>query len=268
MSWEDLLDEAELKWRSGKHHDALQLCDRAALVNENGRYHAALLRGDILLDVGDPVRALSSYESVADPSVPDPEVDCARGIALFEMGRFPEADNALRSAVRGRPDLAEAHFTLGLLHEILSTGRDAEFFRAARRLGPDLFPAPVQMNREEFEECIEAAIELLPPDVRGRLEGIPVLVQELPHPDDLVKAQPVVSPRCLGLFVGMASRASVVEGSPPELEPVVVMFKRNLERACRSKERVIEEIRLTLIHEVTHAMEPFGAKGPENEDLS
>ncbi len=254
MRWEELLDEAERLWRDGKHHDALQLVDKAALASEDGRYHAALLRGDVLLDLGDPLGALSSYESVADPMTPDPDVDAARGIALFELARFPEADNALRSAVRGRPDLAEAHYTLALLYELLGNGREAEHFRIARKLAPDQFPIGAQMSREDFERCIQDAVMELPLTVQKAIEGIPVLVQELPHPDDLKESVPPVSPRCLGLFVGLSPRMESVLDGASEQQPVILLFKRNLERACDSEDQLVDEIKLTVLHEVGHAL--------------
>src|SRR5262245_29570273 len=103
--WESLLDEAASALEEDRHHDALQLCDRAALLGDEARYNAAILRGDILLELGDPSGALSSYETVADPDVQDPDLDCARGMAFFELGRLAEADSALRSALRGNADL-------------------------------------------------------------------------------------------------------------------------------------------------------------------
>lgn len=254
MTWNEILDDAERLWRDGRHHDALQQVDKAALASEDARYHAALLRGDVLLDLGDPLGALSSYESVADPMTPDPDVDAARGIALFELARFPEADNALRSALRGRADLAEAHYTLGLLYELLGNGRDIEHFRIARKLAPEQFPPPSQLSRDEFESAIQSAAGELPLSVQRAIEGIPVLVQELPHPDDLREAIPPVSPRCLGLFVGLAPRFRSTLDEGVAEQPVILLFKRNLERACDSRDGLIEEIRLTVLHEIGHAL--------------
>ncbi|MEM6732059.1 MAG: metallopeptidase family protein [Myxococcota bacterium] len=254
MNWHELLNEAETLWREGRHHDALQIVDRAALESEDSRYHAALLRGDVLLDLGDPLGALSSYESAADPMTPDPDVDAARGIALFELARFPESDNALRSAIRGRPDLAEAHYTLGLLYELLGNGREIEHFRIARRLASDQFPVGPQLGREDFERCIQEAVAELPLTVQKAIESIPVLVQDLPHPEDLQESVPPVSPRCLGLFVGMSPRYESVLDGVSDHQPVILLFKRNLERACDSRDRLVEEIKLTVLHEVGHAL--------------
>ena len=254
MTWQDTLAEAERLWDEARHHDALQCVDRAALVGESGRYHAALLRGDILLDLGDPVGALTSYESIAEPDTPDPRVDAARGIALFELARFPEADNALRSALRGDPELGEAHFTLGLLYELLGNGREVEHFRLARHLDPERYAPAPQLGREEFERCIQDAVRELPAGVARALEGIGMVVQELPHPVDLRESSARISPRCLGLLVNTNASRSSPSSTAEEVEPVVVLFKRNLERATTSRDHLVAEIKLTILHEIGHAL--------------
>ncbi|MEO0814924.1 MAG: metallopeptidase family protein, partial [Myxococcota bacterium] len=170
------------------------------------------------------------------------------------LARFPESDNALRSAVRGRPDLAEAHYTLGLLYELLGNGRESEHFRLARKLAPGQFPIGEQLSREDFERCIQHAVGELPLTVQKAVEGIPVLVQELPHPEDLREAVPPVSPRCLGLFVGMSPRMESVLDGVSEQQPVILLFKRNLERACTNSDQLVREIKLTILHEVGHAL--------------
>jgi predicted Zn-dependent protease with MMP-like domain len=253
-TWQDLLDDAEIALRELRHHDALQLCDRAAVQGDDARYFSALLRGDVLLDFGDAAGALSSYDSVADPGIADPELDLCRGLALFELVRFAEAENALRSALRGDPSLAEAHYTLALIAEINGTGREVEHFRQARRLDPDRFPAMPQMSRNEFEAVVEEALASLPESVREATRGIPVLIAEVVHPGDLMQADPPFSPRILGMFVGIAPRDVSVLDAPPEQQPTILLFKRNLERACPDREVLIAEVRKTVLHEVGHAL--------------
>jgi predicted Zn-dependent protease with MMP-like domain len=260
--WEKLLDEAEVALGEQRHHDALQLCDRAALAGDDARYWAALLRGDVLLDMGDPAAALSSFDSAADPDVDDPELDLARGIALFELCRFPEAANALQSAVRGNPDLAEAHYTLGLVAEITSAGDEQSHFRQARRLEPERYPPHPALRRDEFEAIVDEAVAELPDNVRDFLENVPVLIADLPHPDDLTKSEPPLSPLTLGMFVGLPPGEQSVMDAPDEQPPAILLFKKNLERAFPERERLIEELRRTVLHEVGHVL------GLDEQDLA
>ena len=254
-TWEEMLDEAAAALDESRHHDALQLCDRASMLGDDARYHAAILRGDVLLDLGDPGGALSSYETVADPDLDDPELDCARGIALFELGRFAEAENALASAVRGDPELAEAYYALGLLAELQGTGKEIEYFRRARRLDPDEYPAHLQLAREEFEATVEEALTRMPGGIREALTRLPVLIAELPHPEDVRHADPPLSPLALGMFVGSPPWAEgAVMEAPDSQQPAMVLFKRNLERAATTREELIDEIRRTITHEIGHVL--------------
>jgi len=254
-AWQILLAEAEQALDEGRHDDALQLCDRAAHRSDEARYHAALLRGDILLDLGDAAGALSSYETVAHPERTDPGLDCARGVALFELGRLPEAENALQSAVTGAPDLAEAHYTLGLIAELLGTGREAGYFRAARRLDKERFRAPTPMSQEAFESAVDEALHGLAAGFVAALEHVPVLVVELPHPDDLRHAEPPLSPLALGMFVGTPpTLAGAVMDTPDPRQATMVLYKRNLERAAPKRAQLIDEIRRTVAFELGAAL--------------
>jgi predicted Zn-dependent protease with MMP-like domain len=254
MSWKKLLDQAEDAFGEGRHHDALQLCDRAAVAGDDARYHAALLRGDVLLDLGDAAGALSSYDSVAEPDLTDPELDLCRGIALFELVRFAEAENALRSALRGNGRLAEAHHTLGLIAEITGSGRDTEHFRQARRLDSQRFPAVPQLSRRDFEAVVEEAMATLPETIRTATRSVPVLIAEVPQVADLAQTDPPLSPRILGLFVGVPPAQVSMLDAPPEQQATILLFKRSLERYCTDRAMLIQEIRLTVLHEVGHAL--------------
>lgn len=254
MDWRQLLGEAVAAQHDGRFGDALQLCDRAAMSGDEARYFAALMRGDVLLDLGDPAGALSSYDSVAEPSVPDPELDCARGVALFELARFPEAENALRSALRGDATIAQAHYTLGLIAEILGNGREMEHFRQARRLDPEAFSPTARLSHEEFQAAVDQALLDLPVPVRDATRSIPVLIAEIPQLSDLTQNRPPLSPTLLGLFVGPMPQDTSVLDPPAEQQPMILLFKRNLERTCPDRETLMREIRATVAHEVGHAI--------------
>jgi len=261
MDWRDLLDRAEEALGDERYHDALQLCDRAAQHGDDARYYAAFLRGDVLLELGDPAAALSAYESIADPEVPDPEVDCARGVALYELAKLPEAENALRSAARGAPELAEAYYTLALIAELRGSGEAVELFRRARRIDPERYRAPKQMSPAAFEDVVSEALAELPDVVRDAIATIPVLVEELPDLEDLLASDPPLSPSTLGMFVGMPPGAlSVLDHADVE-QPAILLYKRNLERAFPDPVELREEIRITVIHEIGHAL------GLSEEDL-
>jgi len=245
--WRDLLEQAQRAFDDGNVGQALQFCDQAALYSDKGRYEAAFLRSDILQSIGDVRGALSSLESIADPSTPDARVDCARGQALFQLAFFAEAENALKSALRIDPELAEAWFTLGVMSEILGTGQEAEYFRTARKLDSEAFFVPVYHSHEEFQELVQQAANDLPPEVREGLRGVQTIVMDLPHPEDLLAVDPPISPTTFGMLVGIVP-ADEVSSKPiaQRQRPAILLFKRNLERICRSKEELLQQLRRTL----------------------
>jgi predicted Zn-dependent protease with MMP-like domain len=54
----------------------------------------------------------------------------------------------------------------------------------------------------------------------------------------------------LGMFRGPSLRERV----GGELPPAIFLFQRNLERAARTREELVEQIRVTVLHEVGHLL--------------
>ncbi len=250
-NWAELLAQAQAARESGQAHAALQLCDRAALQSVPGRDAAARLRGDILLQLGDAAGALSSFDSVADPAVPDAALDCRRGLALFELVRFAEALGALRSALRGDPSLAEAHHALGVIAEITGSGDEAEFFRSARRLAPQRYATAPHRSAAQFTAAVGQAVARLGTEDKGVFDTTPILVQELPRLHDLRQKNAALSPEAFGTRVLMrqVTQAEGGSGAGPEpsvATPAILLFKRNLERGSRDEEALVQAIVETL----------------------
>ena len=246
--WRQLLLEARRCLELGRAGEALQYCDRAALESEDARYTAALVRGAVLLELGDPNGALSCYEAIADVSHSDPDLDCARGLALFELGQLLEAEAALKSAIHGDPGLAQGHYMLGLLYEISGSPDAARFFREARRLAPELYKPDCQYTRVEFEALLKEAVSELPARVIEALESFPIVVAELPMVDELRQLRPRMSPQSLALVLGAEGNSAAAEN------PCLLIFKRNVERAFRDRETAAQRVRETVIREFSLAL--------------
>jgi predicted Zn-dependent protease with MMP-like domain/Flp pilus assembly protein TadD len=190
-----------------------------------------------------------------------PDVLAERGAALYELCRFDEARAVLQDAVDRMPDHAGAHHLLALVQERQGNADEAaRHFAAARRLAPDDFPEPIALSPADFDAALREAVERLPDEIRRHITGTLISVKDLPdeldlreHPDD-----PPLSPGILGLFRGPSLRDHAGLG---ELPPQIFLFQRNLERASRSVEELIEEIRVTVLHEVGHLL------GLSEEDL-
>jgi predicted Zn-dependent protease with MMP-like domain len=60
-----------------------------------------------------------------------------------------------------------------------------------------------------------------------------------------------VSPQILGLYVGVPATEDLVTAQPEDLTRVI-LFKKNLEKVCRDRSDLIDQIQITVRHEVGH----------------
>ncbi|MBN1209656.1 MAG: metallopeptidase family protein [Myxococcaceae bacterium] len=217
----------------------------AMAFNDLGQAHEALARAAVML-AREPQSREAAYE---------------RALALFELCRFSEAKATFTALLDDPEHGAHAHQHLGLLLEREGQWKQAQqHFEKARALAPEDFPAPPLPTEDEFRAAVASAVAALPEDMRKDLAGIPVTAEELPADADLRSGEPPLSPTILGLFRG-----------PPLGEPcdgteapcrAVVLYRRNLARAVRTPAELLEQIRVTLLHEVGHL------RGEDDEELA
>ena len=147
------------------------------------------------------------------------------------------------------PELADASFILALLIERDGDlkASDAAFHRASE-LDPERIPSPVRIGSDTFTEHLATAIERLPKDFRRHLDRVAVTVDDLPSDAILFDESPPLDPELLGLFVG----SPIEHEGASELPPRILLFKRNLERYAPDHDALLEEIAVTLYHELGH----------------
>ena len=116
------------------------------------------------------------------------------------------------------------------------------------------------MPREELERDLEQVIRELPERIALALREVPIVIEDLPSRAMLAGAEHL-APDILGLFVGTAlGEASVFD---VVREPnFVYLFQRNLERVSGTREELLEEARITLVHEIGHYL------GLDEDDLA
>ena len=108
------------------------------------------------------------------------------------------------------------------------------------------------MTRDEFERVVEAAIGLLPREIRAALDNLVVMVEDRPSFGDVKEAGLGGGDALFGLFRGVPlNQRSFFDGGG-YLPNQIILFRHELEDACRDREELTEEITLTLIHEVGH----------------
>lgn len=97
------------------------------------------------------------------------------------------------------------------------------------------------MNPHRFEELVGDALDLLPAELATAIDNVVVLVEDR-NPDE---------PDLLGLYEGVAltERDSSYAGSLPD---TITIYREALLDICDTEEQVVEEVAITVIHEIGH----------------
>ncbi len=181
------------------------------------------------------------------------------GQILFELGRYQEAKRSLDVAVALDPESGHANYHLGLVLERLGAEEDAaRAFGRANALDPDQYLLPVTIDEDVFREVAAEAFDNLPRSIREYVQDVPVLVEDWPTPE-LISSENI-SPQILGLYVGTPRTQLELSQQAPDLTRVI-LFKRNLEKMCRDRASLCEQIQITVRHEIGHHL------GLSEEDL-
>ncbi|MET8796210.1 metallopeptidase family protein [Nocardia sp. NPDC004568] len=100
---------------------------------------------------------------------------------------------------------------------------------------------PVHMSEARFEELVGDALDQIPAELTRAIDNVVILIEPR-NPDD---------PHLLGLYHGIAltERDSHYGGSLPD---TVTIYRDALLDVCADESEVIEEVRITVIHEIAH----------------
>src|SRR5215475_7323856 len=218
----------------------------AQALNDLGRSDEALARVGAALRIA-PGRGDALHE---------------KGVALFDLSRFNDAKAVLQKALGIQPDDAYTHQMLGLTLEQLGDNRAAEAeLSRAHELAPSDLTRPVVVPPAEFQKEVDAVVASLPAARQARVRAIKIEIADLPDPIDLAAVTPPFPPTILGLYRGPVGRAAELPLQPGD-EPVsIVLYRKNLARAVKSRSELTEQIRDTLLHEIGHL------EGLDEDDL-
>ena len=97
------------------------------------------------------------------------------------------------------------------------------------------------MSAQRFDELVSDALDLIPPKLAAAIDNVVVLVESR-HPEEL---------ELLGLYEGIAltERDTTYAGALPD---TITIYRDALLDICDSDEDVVEEVAITVIHEIAH----------------
>ncbi|MGH9869034.1 MAG: metallopeptidase family protein [Candidatus Polarisedimenticolia bacterium] len=238
---------------------ALEAADSVRLEDPDDP-EATLLCAAGLQELGDLEQALPLARRAVELAPDEHFARMTLASLLYETCMFQEGLEVVDGALADRYDDPFAHHIRGLLLDALGRYResDAAFARASE-IDPDSFPPPLSMDRKSFDRAVQQAAAALPDEFRSRLGDLPVLVEDVPPPD-LLKTLDDPAPDLLGLFVGVPLTLKTTH-DVPSMPDAIYLFKRNLERACADEDELVEQIGVTLRHELGHYL------GMDEDDL-
>ena len=114
-------------------------------------------------------------------------------------------------------------------------------------------PHVSSMSEQDFEEAVGDALDQIPRDLAEAMDNVVVLIQDEPDPD-MLRAEDYDEqgrPALLGLYDG-TPLTERDEGWSMVLPDRILIFRGPLQRWCTTREELVEEITVTVIHEVAH----------------
>ena len=105
------------------------------------------------------------------------------------------------------------------------------------------------LRKRLFERMVVRALDGLPADIRAMLDNVEIVVEDEPSADQLDGDDR--HDGLLGLYQGvpLTERNS---GYSMVLPDKITLFRGPLERACANSAELMEQVRITVIHELAH----------------
>ena len=252
--YDELIDEAYEALEEERFDDAVEF-GRQAIHQEPEGPAGHYLTGAALVEMRHFEEAIPYLRNALriDPHYPDARL-CLASVQ-FSTCHFAATRVDLRRVLADEPNMADAHYWTAMCLERAGDFEAAEAsFRRAAELDEERFRLPTRLPPEEFDRIVQDASTRLPEYFRAYLKTIHVVVDDLPPLDLLLEFDPPLDPEILGLFVGTPlverSLLETVPGPPDRIH----LFRRNLERFADGSEQLVDEIRITMLHELGHAM--------------
>jgi predicted Zn-dependent protease with MMP-like domain len=100
----------------------------------------------------------------------------------------------------------------------------------------------LDMSAAEFDEVVGDALDGVPPELTRMMDNVALFVEDEPPAED---------PDLLGIYHGtpLTQRGWFYSGVLPDR---IVVFRGPLLRVCRTRDQLVDEVRITVVHEIAH----------------
>jgi predicted Zn-dependent protease with MMP-like domain len=109
-------------------------------------------------------------------------------------------------------------------------------------------PLPFRMSADDFEAAVTDALGLIPPKLAAAMDNVAVFVEDdyVPGPGD--DPDTVL----LGLYEGVPLTERDSWWDAGSLPDRITIFREPILEICASREDVIHEVAVTVVHEIAH----------------
>ncbi|NMR19712.1 metallopeptidase family protein [Cellulomonas fimi] len=99
------------------------------------------------------------------------------------------------------------------------------------------------MSRAEFEDAVRDALDEIPTELAAQMDNVVVLVEDDAPPED---------PDLLGVYEGFPLTERGEFWAAGSLPDRITIFRRPTLAMCESRDEVVDEVAITVVHEIAH----------------
>lgn len=108
-----------------------------------------------------------------------------------------------------------------------------------------------KLDPEAFDRLVARAISRIPSEFRRHLDNVLITVQPRPSSELLAELGFSAEEELFGYFSGIPLTERD-PANPPLYPDTIFIFQEPLEACCRSREELLDEIEITVVHEIAH----------------
>ncbi|WP_346958519.1 metallopeptidase family protein [uncultured Arthrobacter sp.] len=109
-------------------------------------------------------------------------------------------------------------------------------------------PGPFPMSADEFEVAVGDALDRIPPELAKTMDNVAVFIEDDYTPQPGEDPDTVL----LGLYEGVPLTERDSWWDAGSLPDRITIYRRPILELCASRKDVVEEVTVTVVHEVAH----------------